>query len=318
MPVKQNSSHQHFKLSSRKVATIAVLLVLLYAVIPQIGSFRSSLEILGTIKPYYLAGAVLFSLATYFAAAGVYIVLATKTLSYLKVVLVQMAGMFVNRLVPAGIGAISINYEFLRKAGHSKQQAGAGIAVNNLSGIVGHLSLIIAVLVLRPRLLSNLTIPAIPLRTYWITGGVVLIILLVLAVLQGTRRRIVRTIIGIVNKIAQYSKSPKRLLRAWILSMSLTTLYVLCLWFTLGSLAVHISPIQALIVLSFGVAGASVLPTPGGLVGAEAGLVAGLMLFGIKSSDALAAALLYRLITYWLPLVLGPIALGFAERRRYI
>jgi uncharacterized membrane protein YbhN (UPF0104 family) len=50
---------------------------------------------------------------------------------------------------------------------------------------------------------------------------------------------------------------------------------------------------------------ASGTPTPGGIGGAEAALTAGLVASGQSAADSLAAALLFRAVTYWLPMVLG-------------
>jgi uncharacterized protein (TIRG00374 family) len=75
---------------------------------------------------------------------------------------------------------------------------------------------------------------------------------------------------------------------------------------------------QALLVLTAGVAGGTLTPTPGGLLGVEAGLIAGFAAFGISTADALAAALLYRLLTYWLALVGGFIAFVYAQHAKYL
>jgi uncharacterized protein (TIRG00374 family) len=48
--------------------------------------------------------------------------------------------------------------------------------------------------------------------------------------------------------------------------------------------------------------------TPGGLGFVEAGLVGTLTLAGVHANDALTATLLYRLVSYWLPLPAGGIA----------
>lgn len=45
--------------------------------------------------------------------------------------------------------------------------------------------------------------------------------------------------------------------------------------------------------------------TPGGLGFVEAGLVGTLGLAGVPAADALAATLLYRIVTFWLPLPAG-------------
>jgi uncharacterized protein (TIRG00374 family) len=59
-------------------------------------------------------------------------------------------------------------------------------------------------------------------------------------------------------------------------------------------------------------------PTPGGLVGAEAGLFAGFVAYGVSAPMAGAAVLLYRFVTYWLPLLPGVLALFLARRRRLV
>ena len=92
---------------------------------------------------------------------------------------------------------------------------------------------------------------------------------------------------------------------------------VLGLWFCV--LAMHISlPFTAvLIVFSFGILLGAATPTPGGLGGVEAGMVAGLVVYHVDSSAALAAVLTYLLLSYWLPLIAGAAAFLYSQRRGY-
>jgi uncharacterized protein (TIRG00374 family) len=55
--------------------------------------------------------------------------------------------------------------------------------------------------------------------------------------------------------------------------------------------------------------------TPGGLGFVEAGLAATLVLAGVSGAAALTATLLYRLASFWLPIVAGLIAYGVFRRR---
>jgi uncharacterized membrane protein YbhN (UPF0104 family) len=54
----------------------------------------------------------------------------------------------------------------------------------------------------------------------------------------------------------------------------------------------------------------SALPTPGGLVATEGGLVGALVLYGAPAGPAVVAVLLYRAITLVLPTILGAAAWG--------
>ena len=78
------------------------------------------------------------------------------------------------------------------------------------------------------------------------------------------------------------------------------------------------NPNPALVLLAFVVASVlGLLPfTPGGLGFVEAGLAATLSVAGISTGDALVATLVYRLLTFWLPIPLGGVA-GYVFRRRH-
>jgi uncharacterized protein (TIRG00374 family) len=56
--------------------------------------------------------------------------------------------------------------------------------------------------------------------------------------------------------------------------------------------------------------------TPGGLGFVEAGLAGMLVLAGVPASQATLATLAYRLVSYWLPILAGPIAFTLFQRRQ--
>ena len=77
-------------------------------------------------------------------------------------------------------------------------------------------------------------------------------------------------------------------------------------------------PNPSLVLLAYAVAGLlALIPiTPGGLGIVEAGLSALLILAGVPGGDAVVATLAYRIISYWLPIFVGPFAY-MAFRLRY-
>jgi uncharacterized protein (TIRG00374 family) len=99
-------------------------------------------------------------------------------------------------------------------------------------------------------------------------------------------------------------------------SILLTLSNVLCLGCCALALGVHLPFLIVLLIFSFGLGTGTATPTPGGLGGFEAGLTAGFIAYHVASPAALATALLYRLISYWLPLVVGALALLIAQRQR--
>ena len=81
--------------------------------------------------------------------------------------------------------------------------------------------------------------------------------------------------------------------------------------------AVGAEPQPSLVLLAYVAAEVlALLPlTPGGLGFVEAGLVGTLTLAGVSGHDALAATLLYRIASYWLPLPAGAVAYVLFRRR---
>ena len=63
---------------------------------------------------------------------------------------------------------------------------------------------------------------------------------------------------------------------------------------------------------------AAAAPTPGGLGAIEAALVAGLTGVGMQPGPAVSAVLLYRLATYWLPVLPGWLCWRSLQHRGYV
>jgi glycosyltransferase 2 family protein len=97
-----------------------------------------------------------------------------------------------------------------------------------------------------------------------------------------------------------------------------TTLHLLALTFVIAAFGYEFNLALGIIVMSGGVLAATASPTPGGLLGAEAGITAVLVAYGVDTPIALAIALTYRFISYWMPIVPGVAAFLYARRKRYV
>src|SRR5690606_18835717 len=72
------------------------------------------------------------------------------------------------------------------------------------------------------------------------------------------------------------------------------------------------------IALSAGVVIGSLLPTPGGIGGVEAGIIAVLILLGYEPAASTGTALLYRAVTYWMPLLPGTAAYFYLREKKLV
>lgn len=257
-------------------------------------------------QPLLILLAIGCLLVSYGAASGIYCLLTIRMLKYDATYLVQVAASFASRIVPAGLGSVGVNYLYLRRHGAGRAQAGTVVAVNNLLGMFGNVLLLIIVLLLVPLGSGLLRLPGWSQTFTWLAiaiGGA-----LILAI--GLRRQaVLRALRQIGMQLSSYRKAPWRVLAALALSVLLTMCYVAILWLSAQAVGASISAPVALLAMTVGAAAISVTPTPGGLGGVEAGIVAVLTISGLAASTALGVALLFRVITFWLPLVLGGIAL---------
>lgn len=307
---------QKFRLypGRRQALLLALVAAAVYVLLPQIGAFRSSWALLERADTGLTAIAVLFMGATFVSGAGTYCFLAFKRLRYWRTLAVQLAATFVNRLLPAGIGALGANYLYLRHERHTAPQAISVAAMNNLVGFAGHTVVLVAVLltysghVLAPEGWHGPD----PSLLKWVVPAAA--VLAVLGIVWG-RRRLSKTLKGIRKQITSYIRRPKSLAFAMATSSALTMSNVLSLFFCSMALGIQLPLAAVMLVFTFGVGAGAAVPTPGGLGGFEAGLAVGFVGYGTDASTALAAALLYRLISYWLPMASGAFAFIASERR---
>jgi uncharacterized membrane protein YbhN (UPF0104 family) len=305
-----------FQPSRRNLALVAVAAIAVYVLLPQIGNFRSSWELLRHPDPVYTALAVALTFATYLAGTGTYCLLAFRRLRFGRTFLVQLAAMFINRLLPAGIGALGANYLYLRHEKHKSSQAASVVAINNLWGFIGHGLVLALTLLLIPG--DSMISPGRPgaNQTFLLEALVLALIVLLGAALLFGWHKIVNALQDIRKQLFSYRKRPLSLIAALGTSATLTLCNVMCLFFCLQALGLSLSFAAVLLVFTFGVGTGAAVPTPGGLGGFEAGLAAGFVAYGIDAAPALAAALLYRLVSYWLPLPVGLAAFVMCQGKR--
>lgn len=251
---------------------------------------------------------------TFGIAAGIYNTLALHQLRYRNTFLVAVASAFANRLVPAGLGSLGLNGLYLYRARHTPAEATAVVSVNNLMGITAHLALLLCLGLWQPQVLRQLV-------GSWHVGLPLLIAAVVLAGICLALLLQVRVRVGVFmyNLLRSLHKiGTGRATRALLLSVCMTAVYTLMLFTALRAVGAHLGLLETFIVFSIGMLAGTATPTPGGLVGAEAGLFTGFVAYHVPSAEAGAAVLLYRLATYWLPLVPGVLALAKARDRRLL
>jgi uncharacterized protein (TIRG00374 family) len=83
---------------------------------------------------------------------------------------------------------------------------------------------------------------------------------------------------------------------------------------SLNAFGADVPVATAAVIYLAGAAVATAAPTPGGVGATEAALIAGYTVVGVDPSIAFAAVLLFRLMTFWLPILPGWLALVWLNR----
>ena len=297
---------------------ICLVILISIIVIPQLSNIKQSFEVTNKIKPLWLVAGFIISLTTFLFSALSFYVLAKKPIKYINTVLIQCASMFANHLLPAGIGSIGVMFRYLKLNRHSNSEAASVVYVNNILGFIGYVLILSYILVFDHA----------PLKINIFTKyNNLLLVIAVVAFLFATLffikfRHIGKKLISFLNSVRkstnEYRHKKASLLISLMSIMCLTILYGLSLCTCALAIGVHISLAETLVVLAIGVIAKSVVPTPGGIIGAEAGIFAGLLSYGMTGAQAILVIISYRLITYWLPFALGGVAITYVKKLNYI
>ncbi len=298
----------------RLLATTALLALALYLLGIHRDVLLQSLRSLDHAKFGWLVAALLLTVTTFILAAAIYTALALKPLRYRHTLLVELASAFTNRLLPAGLGSLGLHGLYLYKQKHSAAQATAVVSVNNLLGITAHLFLLIVLIGLRPETLHSFHMSIFHIQPWYVAAAILLIV--VLGLLPRVRSKLVG--FGHNLLVSFRAMHTRRVMAATVLALLLTATYTLILLSAARSIWIHLGLFEIFIIFSLGMLAGTATPTPGGLVGAEAGLFAGFVAYGVNAPAAGAAVLLYRLCTYWLPLLPGAIALLAVRVRKIV
>jgi uncharacterized membrane protein YbhN (UPF0104 family) len=159
------------------------------------------------------------------------------------------------------------------------------------------------------------------LRLLWILVGLVVVVALVVVLVRRIRRAIaerVRTWLPQMRSGLDALRAPRKLAMLIGGNVATEVLFATALGLFCRSLGYPIG-LPDLLVINMSVSLlASFIPVPGGVGVTEFGLTLGLTSAGMPEEAALAAVLLYRVSSFYLPPVWGFFALRWLQRNRYL
>lgn len=286
----------------------------------QAPSLADAVGALAAVDPaWVLAGTGLVILR--FAAAAVSLQAAVTTnVGFRASFVVQLACSFVGRVTPEGVGWVVVTQRYLERLGVARAHALAAIALKIAASGVTRVAIIAVVaLLVGATGLVHVEVPAAhPLLLVLVPVTLVGVVIAAVAL-----RRHAATISGhavaaaaaAVDGLRDIAREPLRLAALLVSTAGLTILSVLVLAVSAVAFGADVLLIEVFVVYLASSAVSALSPTPGNLGAAELAFTAGLVAVGVPPAIALAAVLLYRLLTFWLPVLPGLVAFRYLHAR---
>lgn len=226
-----------------------------------------------------------------------------------RLVAVQFAASAANHVLPAGLGAGAVNLRFLTRCGLTVTRSATALAVKATAGTVVRGCLIAA---LAPACPGALRFPHVSATAWAVTVAVAAT---AVVLVSGPLRRALRAVLADVRAVHEV---PARAAALWGGSLAFASLHAAVVIAVTQAIDLPLPPAQVALAYLAASSAAVLLPTPGGFGSLDAALALALTLAGAPGSAAATAVLGYRLLTVWLPLLPGLLALGVLVRRRVL
>ena len=264
--------------------------------------------------------AVVAAATSYLCSAVALCAAAGRRLPLGRTVLVQLAAAAANRLTPGGVGGAAVNGRYLTTQGMSAGEASAAITLTAVMHVVVAIAGFLAFAPAVTRLAWVRS--RFGLRGWgllWVLIAVVAVALLIGLGIRALRRRrgdrVAAFLADGLAALASAARHPWRLGALLVTTAAVKVGNLVALLCAMCAFDGDIPDWRVATVYLVGVPAAEAVPTPGGLGTVDAVLVAGLTGVGGTAAAVVAAVVVFRLLTFWAPIVPGAIASGLLRRR---
>ncbi len=308
------------RISLRHILIVVSLAVAIWLLAGQVTDLSVLWASLASLEPSFVALALTASAATYLGATIALTGAVAQRLRLLPTLVAQLASSFTNRLTPAQLGGMATISRYLMRSGVPAPNAVAAIGLNTVVGLSVHVAALVTLAIVAGRSPAELGVPT-PSTTALQAFGAALVAASLLALLTKPGRRLVeqhllRAVKSAMHAIAEVAHRPLRVAQLTVGSALVTGAYTAAMLLALRAAGSDIGYAHAAFAYLAGSAVSTVAPTPGGLGVVEAALVAVYTAVGVETEVAIVAVLLFRVATYWLPILPGWAAFAYLTRTK--
>ena len=309
------------RVNRKVIITIAALALATYFLYPQFADLPGIVDQVRDANWGWTPLIVLFSAMTYVAASMSMAGAIPHHLPAGPLVTTSFGSSFASKLAPAGIGGMALNIRFLQKQGVDQPVAVSGVGLNTIAGLVGHITLVGVFLIWAGR--DAFGTVELPNPKWFLIGiGIVAGLFLIGLAIPTVRSMMVKRLLPVISNafdgVTTVLRSPGKVALLLGGSVLVTFSYLATLYFSIAAFGGGLAFATVGAVFLVGSAIAQAAPTPGGLGAVEAALIAGLVAAGLDNTVAVPAVFLYRLFTFWVPILPGWLAFQWLETNEYI
>jgi uncharacterized membrane protein YbhN (UPF0104 family) len=238
-----------------------------------------------------------------------------------RLTLLEFAITFVNLAVPSTAARVAVNIRFFQRNGLDRTTAIAVGGLDSVAGFVSQIGLIVVIVgfgigTLDLQLADNA--PDFTGRLLLIAIAAIAVGVAVVALVPKFRRPVVSVLTTTWQRVGPMLSSPRRLVSVVLANLLVQLLFSLTIYTVLRAYGQDVVFADAVLVNVSVALFAGLMPVPGGVGVTEAALTAGFTAMGVDSATAMAAALSYRLVTFYLPPCLGYFALRSLRTQRLL
>ncbi|MFJ5232642.1 lysylphosphatidylglycerol synthase domain-containing protein [Kitasatospora sp. NPDC088391] len=306
------------KLERLKPRTLIMVVALAFASYLALTTIRPDQFKVSQMNWGWAAAALAASALSYVAAAMSLTGFVPERLPFGRTVAAQVAGSFVKLVAPAAVGGIALNTRYLQRAGIRPVQAVASVGASQLAGLGGHLLLLFAFgLITGSQTNGDLGAS----RAVIIGVLTAAVLALVVAAVAPLRRFVVTRVralfFGVIPRMLDLMQTPRKLVTGFGGILLLTLSFTACLDASIQAFGGggHVTYAAVAVVFLTANAAGSAIPTPGGIGPVEIALISALTFAGVPATAATSSVFLYRLLTFWLPVLPGWIAYNVLQRK---
>ena len=303
------------RINWRNILLASVSVIALYVLVPQFSQIDIA-DLIQTAQWNWAGIALAGSVFTYFASTSLLLAFITTKINWFKTLQAQLAASFATLVTPPTLGSVAVNIRFLNKSGVPGPAAATAVGVSQVVIFFIHIILLVIFGVIAG---TQTDFSFRPPRFTLVIVVIVFAIVIIMFSIAAFRNWLINKARPLIDQIgptlAIIVQQPQRLLSSIASSLVLNFSYIISFYAALNAFGSDISIATAAFVYLAGATIGQAAPTPGGIGAVEAALVAGLTAAGVPSGTALSGVLLYRVVTFWLPVLPGWYAFVNLQRK---